>query len=122
MTTEDDRVPWGDEGSLSTEELARRQGVTHIATLAELAQPGLFKSDEEYEAFRRPLRLPPRRPGVTRCRRRHRRRLHDSEGSPARPLDHLIHGRRLAITFVTVGELSFAVSACTRSGNTRPPN
>lgn len=51
MTTSDEHVRWKDEGSLSIEELARRQGVTHIASVTELAQPGLFESDEEYEAF-----------------------------------------------------------------------
>ncbi len=51
MTTSDDHAQWQDEGSLSIEELARRQGVTHVATVTELAQPGLFESDEEHEAF-----------------------------------------------------------------------
>lgn len=51
MTTSDERAPWDDEGSLSIEELARRQGVTRVASVAELAQPDLFESDEEYEAF-----------------------------------------------------------------------
>lgn len=51
MATSDERTPWKDEGSFSIEELARRQGVTHVASVAELAQPGLFESDEEYEMF-----------------------------------------------------------------------
>jgi hypothetical protein len=34
-----------------TEELARRQGVKPIKSVDELAQPGLWESDEEYEAF-----------------------------------------------------------------------
>lgn len=50
MTTPDERTPWKDEGYLS-EELARLQGVTHIASLADLAQPDLWESDEEYYAF-----------------------------------------------------------------------
>jgi hypothetical protein len=40
---EDDFVP--------TEELARRQGVKSITSVDELAQPGIWESDEEYEAF-----------------------------------------------------------------------
>ena len=51
MTTSDEHARWHDEGSLSIEELTRRQGVTRIASVTELAQPGLFESDEEYEAF-----------------------------------------------------------------------
>ena len=34
-----------------TEELARRQGVKPITSVDELAQPDLWESDEEYEAF-----------------------------------------------------------------------
>jgi hypothetical protein len=34
-----------------TEELARRQGVQPITSIDELAQPDLWESDEEYEAF-----------------------------------------------------------------------
>lgn len=51
MTTSDELAPWDDDGSLSIEELANRQGVTHVASVAELAQPDLFESDEEYGAF-----------------------------------------------------------------------
>ena len=36
---------------VSTEELARRHGVKPITSLDELAQPDLWESDEEYEAF-----------------------------------------------------------------------
>jgi hypothetical protein len=36
---------------VSTEELARRQGVKPITSIDELAQPDLWASDEEYEAF-----------------------------------------------------------------------
>lgn len=51
MTTSDELVPWDDEGSLSIEELAHCQGVTRVASVAELAQPDLFESGDEYEAF-----------------------------------------------------------------------
>lgn len=51
MTTWDEHGRQQDEGSLSIEELARCQGVIQIASVTELAQPGLFGSDEEYEAF-----------------------------------------------------------------------
>jgi hypothetical protein len=34
-----------------TEELARRQGVKPITSVDELAQPELWESDGEYEAF-----------------------------------------------------------------------
>ncbi len=33
------------------EELARRQGVRPVASVDELARPGLFESDEELEEF-----------------------------------------------------------------------
>jgi hypothetical protein len=36
---------------VSTEELARRQGVKPIKSVDELPQPDLWESDEEYEAF-----------------------------------------------------------------------
>jgi predicted nucleic acid-binding protein len=36
---------------VSTEDLARRQGVKPITSVDELAQPDLWESDEEYEAF-----------------------------------------------------------------------
>lgn len=51
MATSNEHVRWNDEGLLSIEELARRQGVTHTASVTELAQPGLFESDEKYEVF-----------------------------------------------------------------------
>jgi hypothetical protein len=44
-------VEWQDDGELSIEELARRQGVEPITSVDELAQPDLWESDEEYEAF-----------------------------------------------------------------------
>jgi hypothetical protein len=42
---------WPSEGDLSFDELAKRQGVTPVPSLADLAQPDLWESDEEYEAF-----------------------------------------------------------------------
>ena len=42
---------WSDDDFVSTEELARRQGVKPINSIDELAQPDLWESDEEYEAF-----------------------------------------------------------------------
>jgi hypothetical protein len=44
-------TPWQDDDELSVEELARRQGVKPIKTVDELAQPDLWESNEEYEAF-----------------------------------------------------------------------
>ena len=58
-------APWYDEGSPSIGGLASRQGVTHVASVAELAQPDPFESDEEYEEFSRPLRLPASRTRLT---------------------------------------------------------
>jgi hypothetical protein len=52
MTTPDEQpVQWQDDGELPIEELARRQGVKPIKSVEELAQPDLWESDEEYEAF-----------------------------------------------------------------------
>jgi len=42
---------WPADDFVSTEELARRQGVKSIKSVDELAQPDLWASDEEYEAF-----------------------------------------------------------------------
>ena len=39
------------EDDLPFDELAKRQGVTPVESLAELAQPNLWESDEEYDAF-----------------------------------------------------------------------
>lgn len=51
----EDRVPqWPVERDLPTEDLARRQGVTPVASLQELralSHPELWDSDEDYEAF-----------------------------------------------------------------------
>jgi hypothetical protein len=47
-----DRVPeWPVEYDMPTEELARRQGVTPVTSLRELAHPELWDSDEDYEEF-----------------------------------------------------------------------
>jgi hypothetical protein len=52
MTTTNERPEaWPPEDDLSFEELAERQGVTPVRELAELAQPDLWESDEEYDAF-----------------------------------------------------------------------
>jgi hypothetical protein len=52
MTTTDEQPEQPlDYDALTIEELARRQGVRPIASLDELAQPGLWESDEEYEEF-----------------------------------------------------------------------
>lgn len=51
MTSNPDHdQPAGDE-YVSTEELARRQGVEPIVSVEDLAQPDLWESDEEYEEF-----------------------------------------------------------------------
>ena len=42
---------WPSDDFVPTEELARRQGVKPIPSIDELAQPDLWESDEEYEAF-----------------------------------------------------------------------
>jgi hypothetical protein len=42
---------WPADDFVSTEELARRQAIKPIKSVDELAQPGLWESDEEYEAF-----------------------------------------------------------------------
>jgi hypothetical protein len=42
---------WPADDFVSTDELARRQGVKPIKSVDELAQPDLWESDEEYEAF-----------------------------------------------------------------------
>lgn len=46
----DQSEPWPEE-DLTFDELARRQGVEPVAALSDLAQPGLWESDEEYEEF-----------------------------------------------------------------------
>jgi hypothetical protein len=40
-----------DRGSVSVEELARRQGVRPVGRVGEMARPGIFESDEELEEF-----------------------------------------------------------------------
>ena len=53
MTTNDaESVPvWPTDDHVAVEELARRQGVRPIESVDEMARPGLFESDEEWEAF-----------------------------------------------------------------------
>ncbi len=52
MTTLDKQPEgWPPEDDLSFDELAKRQGVTPVGSLTELAQPDLWESDEEYDAF-----------------------------------------------------------------------
>jgi hypothetical protein len=47
-----DRPPgWGNAEHVSVEELARRQGVSPIGSVGELARPDLFESDEELDDF-----------------------------------------------------------------------
>lgn len=38
-------------GSVSLDELARRKGVKPVASVEEMAQEGIFESDEELEEF-----------------------------------------------------------------------
>jgi hypothetical protein len=40
-----------DRGSVSVEELARRQGVRPVESAEDMARPGIFDSDEELEEF-----------------------------------------------------------------------
>ena len=40
-----------DRGSVSVEELARRQGVRPVESVEDMARPGVFESDEELEEF-----------------------------------------------------------------------
>jgi hypothetical protein len=42
---------WPREPEVSTEELARRQGILPVDSARDLAQPDLWDSDEDYEAF-----------------------------------------------------------------------
>jgi hypothetical protein len=52
MTTLDKQPEaWPPEDDLPFDELARRQGVRPVRSLTELAQPDLWESDEEYQAF-----------------------------------------------------------------------
>lgn len=52
MTTFDEQPePWPAEDDPPFEELAKRQGVTPVKSLTELAQPDLWESDEEYDVF-----------------------------------------------------------------------
>ncbi len=40
-----------DRGSVSVEELARRQGVRPVESVEDMARPDIFESDEELEEF-----------------------------------------------------------------------
>jgi len=47
-----DRLPgWGTAGHVPVAELARRQGVGPVASVDDLARPGLFGSDDELADF-----------------------------------------------------------------------
>jgi hypothetical protein len=50
-TTPEHPEHWPADDFVSTEELARRQGVKPIASIDELAQPDLWDSEEEYKVF-----------------------------------------------------------------------
>ncbi len=50
MTSAAEVWPGADE-HVPVEELARRQGVKPLRSLAELARPGVFESDEELDEF-----------------------------------------------------------------------
>jgi len=50
-TLDEEPEPWPTEDDVPFAELARRQGVTPVVSLAELAQPDLWESDEEYDDF-----------------------------------------------------------------------
>ena len=43
--------PVADEDEVPVEELARRQGAQPVETVDDMAKPGVFDSDEEWEAF-----------------------------------------------------------------------
>lgn len=55
MTVTTDRTDYQtqppDRGSVSVEELARRQGVRPVESVDDMAWPGLFESDEELDEF-----------------------------------------------------------------------
>ena len=51
MTANPERGSEWAEEDLSTEELARRQGVRPISSVDELAEPDTFESDAELEEF-----------------------------------------------------------------------
>lgn len=42
---------WPTEDEVPTEELARRQGVKPVESVADMARPELFESDEELDEF-----------------------------------------------------------------------
>lgn len=51
MSTEHERASVGREDDAPVEELARRQGVRPVDSVDDMARPGLFDSDEEWEEF-----------------------------------------------------------------------
>ncbi|MEK8106697.1 hypothetical protein NKG94_18730 [Micromonospora sp. M12] len=75
---------WPTAEHVPAEELARRQGIQPIASVDDLARPGLFESDEEWTSSSptsTPLGGPvPREP----CRPGHRRGISDSAGAATR--------------------------------------
>jgi hypothetical protein len=44
-------LPYPNEDDVSLDELARRQGVQPVSSLAEMARPDVFESDEEADEF-----------------------------------------------------------------------
>lgn len=64
MSSTPGRSQLADDDDVSVEELARRQGVEPVASLTDLAEPDLWESDEEYEAFLTDL-YASRRAGLT---------------------------------------------------------
>lgn len=52
MSTSAERLPsWPSDDFVSTEELARRQGVKPLDSADQLGVPGLFEDDAEYDEF-----------------------------------------------------------------------
>ena len=51
LTSAERRPPWPFGEHVSAAEQARRQGVKPLASADELAVPGLFEDDEEYDEF-----------------------------------------------------------------------
>ena len=52
MSNNTDRMPqWPSAEHVPVEELVRRQGTVPITSVAEMAVPGLFESDEELDEF-----------------------------------------------------------------------
>ncbi|MFG1885469.1 hypothetical protein [Micromonospora sp. NPDC049102] len=52
MSSSAERMPeWPTAEHVPAEELARRQGVQPVASVDDLARPGLFESDDELDEF-----------------------------------------------------------------------